>query len=168
MRSMLRPRLGRAALVTVCGAVLLAPLAAPALAAEVTRDSYREAVEPICRENTQANERILAGVKQEVRGGGLGPAAVRFAKAARALKATIGELKAVPPPPADRSRLSRWLGKVSTEAALFEAIAAKLRAGQKSQAEHLVVKLTSNAQQANDVVISFEFEYCRLEPARFT
>jgi hypothetical protein len=154
--------------VALCGAVLLALLGGPALAAEVTRATYKEAVEPICKTNTEANERILAGVRQEVRGGKLGPAASQFSRAARALMKTIGELKAVPPPPADRSRLSRWLGKVSTEASLFEQVAAELRAGQKARAERFVTKLTNNADQADDLVIPFEFEYCRLEPARFT
>jgi hypothetical protein len=156
------------AVTTLCLAALLAPAAAPALGAEVTRASYREAVEPICKANTEANERILAGVKQEVRHDKLRPAAAKFARAARALRKTGDELKAVVPPPADRSRLSRWLRKVAVEAGLFESIARKLQAGQKTQAEKLVVKLTSNANQANNQVIAFEFDYCRLEPARFT
>jgi hypothetical protein len=154
-------RLTAAALTALC-------LATPASAAEATRESYREAVEPICKTNTQANERILAGTRQEVRSGRLGPAGAQFAKAAVALQKTVGELKAVPPPPADRSRLDRWLGEISTEASLFEAIAAKLRSGQKDQAERIVVKLTNNANQANNLVLSLEFEYCRFEPARFT
>jgi len=158
----------RATPALLCGAALLVPSAAPAPAAEVTRASYREAVEPICQANTQANERILAGVKQEVRAGKLRSAAARFSRAARSLKKTIGELKAVPPPPADRSRLSRWLGKVSVEAGLFEQVASKLRAGQKGEAEKLVVKLTNNANQANNQVLAFEFDYCRFEPTRFT
>jgi hypothetical protein len=161
-------RAARLALATLSGLALLAPPVAPALAAEVTRESYKEAVEPICKANTQTNERILAGVKQEVRRGKLAPAAAQFIRAAKALKKTVGELKAIPPPPADDSRLSRWLGQVSTEASLFEQIAARLRAGEKAQAERIVTKLTTNANQANNMVIALEFEYCRLEPARFT
>jgi hypothetical protein len=160
--------IARAAVAAICAATLLAPIAGRALGAEATRTSYREAVEPICKANTEANERILAGVKQEVRAGKLRPAAAQFSRAARALKKTIGELKAVAPPPADRARLSRWLGTVSVEASHFEAVAAKLRAGQKGDAEKVVVKLTNTANQANNQVIAFEFEYCRLEPARFT
>jgi hypothetical protein len=160
--------LARRALAALCGVALLAPLVTPALAAEPTRESYREAVEPICRANTRANKRILAGVKGEVRAGKLKPAAARFAKAAKALKKSVGELRAVPPPPADRSRLSRWLGEVATEASLFEAIAADLRKGQKAQAERIVTKLSTDANQANNMVLAFEFEYCRLEPSRFT
>jgi hypothetical protein len=161
-------RLARVALVTLCGVALLAPAVSAAVAAEPTRDGYKEAVEPICKANTEANERILAGVKAEVRAGKLGPAAARFTKAAAALKQTIAELQKVPAPAADSARLSRWLGKVSDEAGYFEAVARKLRAGDKAGAEHLVVKLTNEAAAANNVVISFEFEYCRLEPARFT
>lgn len=160
-------RLSGAALAALGAVALLLPLPA-AFAAEVTRAGYREAVEPICKANTEANERILAGVRQEVRAGKLRPAASRFSRAARALKRTIGQLRAVATPPADRARLSRWLGTVSTEASLFERIAAKLRAGKKGEAEKMVVKLTTNANRANNQVIAFEFEYCRFEPSRFT
>lgn len=149
------------------GALLLqaVPFAA---AAEVTRDSYREAVEPICKQNTEANERILGGVHAEVRAGRLRPAAVRFTRAGKELKKTVRQIKAVPRPSADTARLSRWLGKVEAEAHLFEVVAAKLRAGEKAQAQRVVVKLTTNANAANRVVFPFEFEYCRLEPTRFT
>jgi hypothetical protein len=147
---------------------LALPLASPALASEVTRDSYREAVEPICKSNTQANERIFKGVRAEVRKDELKPAAARFEKAAKALKRTLAQLRGVPRPEADRARLQKWLGIVGDEAGLFERVAAKLRAGEKVGAERLVVRLNGNATRANNVVIPFEFHYCRLEPSRFT
>jgi hypothetical protein len=149
-------------------AVALTALTSLAVAAEATRDSYREAVEPICKTDTQANERIFAGVKQEVRQGKLKPAAVKFSKAAVALKKAIAQIQNVPAPAADASSLSKWLGKVSNEAGYFEAVSKKLRAGDKAGAEHLVNKLTTEAAAANNVVIPFEFTYCRLEPSRFT
>jgi hypothetical protein len=154
--------------VALCALAIFISLSSFAFAGEVTRTSYREAVEPICKTDTQANERILAGVKSEVRAGKLKPAAAQFTKAARALKSAIGQLQAVPAPAADAARLSKWLGKVSNEAAYFEAVARKLRAGDKAGAEHLVNKLTTEAAAANNVVIPFEFTYCRLEPSRFT
>lgn len=152
----------------LCAAAILAPVASLAGAAEVTRTTYREAVEPICKTDTQANERIFAGVKAEVRQGGLKAAAAKFAKAARALKSAIRQIQAVPAPAADSARLSKWLGKVSGVAGYFEAVARKLRAGDKAGAEHLINKLTTEAGAANNVVIPFEFTYCRLEPSRFT
>jgi hypothetical protein len=153
-----------------CALVLLAAglLTSLAAAGEVSRASYKEAAEPICKQNTEANERIFQGVRAEVKAGKLKPAATKFARAAQALKQTIAQLKSVPRPAADSAKLGKWLADVGLEANLFEAIAAKLRAGNKGSAEHLVVKLTSNANKANNVVLAFEFEYCRFEPSRFT
>jgi hypothetical protein len=138
-----------------------------AAAAEVTREGYVAAVEPICQTNTKANERILAGVKTEVRQGKLRPAATQFVKAAAALKQTLNELRAVPQPSADKPRLAKWLGYVKAEVELFEATAADLKAGDKAGAERGSTKLSSEANLANDEVLPFEFRYCRAEPSRF-
>lgn len=155
----------RGAIAVAVAAILVVPAVA---AEEVSRDSYREAVEPICRENTRANERIFKGVRAMVRNGELKRAARQFQKAATALEGTVAQLRRVPRPPEDEDRLIRWLDTVSTEASLFEAVAAKLRAGKKAAAVRLVVRLTSTATKANSMVISFEFRFCRLEPSRFT
>lgn len=162
----MRPRAAFLALLAVVA--LAAAATGGAFAAEVTRTTYREAAEPICRADTAANERIFAGVRTMVRKGELAPAAARFTRAAAALRTAIGELEALPRPPADAARLSRWLGDVRVEAGLFTRVGTLLKAGKKGQAERLVAKLDSNASKADNVVIPFEFHYCRLEPARFT
>ncbi len=153
--------------------VAIAALAALAtaslvLAAETTRAEYVATVEPICKVNTKANEKILGGVRAEVKHGKLGLASKQFFKAASALKKTLAQLKAVPQPPADQVKLAKWLKYVGTEASLFEAAAKKLKAGDKTGAQAVVVRLTHNANLANDLVASFEFTYCRFEPSRFT
>ena len=162
---MTKRALTRAALVAGMAALFAA---LPAGAAEVSRDSYREAVEPICRSGTEANERILAGVRKQFNQGKLKPAATRFAKAAGALRGTIARLKAVPRPAADRARLAKWLRFVGVEAKLFQRTAAKLRAANKSGAQAMVIRLEHQANLANNVAIPFEFQYCRFEPSRFT
>lgn len=149
-------------------ASLLLFLALPALAAEVGRAEYKEAVEPICHTDTKANERILAGVRTEVRKGELKPAARKFTKASVALKRALREIEAVPRPQADEARLTRWFAYVKVEAELFATAGRKLRAGDKPGAEHVVNKLIANANKANLQVLPFGFRYCRLEPARFT
>lgn len=158
--------MGKSAWLGAVAAMLLA--AFPAAGAEVTRDSYREAAEPICKANTEANERILSGVRGLVQQGELKPASVRFAKAAKALRGTIVELKAVPRPPADRARLSKWLGFVTSQASYLERAARQLKAGNKAGTQRTVLLLTNNASRANNVVVPFEFRYCRFEPSRFT
>ncbi len=149
-------------------ALLLAALISSAAAAEVTRDSYREAVEPICKTDTQANERIFKGIRAKVRKGELTAAAVKFEKAAKALNSAVGQLRVVPRPPADEARLDKWLDTVSVEVSLLKRAATKLRHGSKSGAQQMVVRLTHQATIANSIVIPFQFHYCRLEPSRFT
>ncbi len=139
-----------------------------AMAEEVTRDTYKAEVEPICKTNTEANEKILKGVRQEVKAGKLKQAGAQFAKAAAALKKAYLQLKAVPQPPADVAKLSKWLSYVKTEAELFESAAKALKANNKTKAQTIVVKLTHNANLANNQVISFGFRYCKLEPSKFT
>lgn len=162
--------MGKKSFSIVSAAVLvLTMLATPfAQAEEVTRESYKEAVEPICKANTEANKRILKGVRKLVREGKLKVAGGKFAKAGVALRKAHGELAAVPQPPADETKLGKWLDMVQTEVSLFKKTAAKLKAGNKNAAQTLVIKLQHNATQANNLVLGFEFHYCRFEPNKFT
>lgn len=157
----LRATLGVAALLTVAFASL-------AMAAEISRTEYKEQVEPICQANTEANEKILSGVRAEVKQGKLKLAATKFEKASSALKTTHRELAAVPQPTADEAKLSKWLGYVKIEAELFHSAAKALKEGNKNKAEQYVVKLTHNATLANNTVLSFNFHYCKLQPSKFT
>ncbi len=150
---------------TLALAVLAVPLAQ---ATEVTRESYKEAVEPICKVNSQANEKILKGVSSEFKSGKLKVAAGKFSRASTALRKTITQLKGVPQPPADETKLAKWLKMVGTEADLFQQTANKLKANDKPGAQAMVIRLTHNATQANNQVLPFNFKYCRFEPSKYT
>lgn len=155
------------ALATLAATAIAAMALAPAALA-IERPEYKEAVEPICQANTKANERILRGVRNQVKDGKLKPAALKFEKAGKALKRAHTQLSAVEKPAADVAKLDKWLGYVKTEADLFTQVAAKLRQNKKGAAQTLVNKLTTNANQANAQVLAFGFRYCRFEPSKFT
>lgn len=155
-------------LLLVTAAIAALALASLASAAEVTRDSYKAEVEPICKTNTEANEKILKGVRKLVKEDKLKQAGAQFTKASKALKQAYTQLKAVPQPPEDSAKLGKWLSYVKTEAGLFESAAKALKAGNKTKAQTFVVKLTHNANLANNQVLSFGFRYCKLEPSKFT
>jgi hypothetical protein len=150
-----------------CTAIFLAA-ATLALAEDPTRESYTAQVEPICKANTQANERILRGVRSKVRQNKLSAAGTQFIKASRALRGTHAQLKAVPQPPADTAKLTKWLGYIKTEANLFKKAGDALKDGNKIKAQRMVVQLTRNANLANNTVFAFDFRYCRFEPSKFT
>ncbi len=151
------------------GSVVIAMvLAVTAFAAEVSRDEYKEAAEPICQASAKANEGILAGVRQEVKKGQLKTAAAKFAKAGKEQAQTLKQLESLPQPTADEARLDKWLSYLKIEAELFAQAGRKLKAGDKAAAEQVFKKLTPNANKANNEVLPFEFHYCRLEPQKFS
>ncbi|HEX6781188.1 MAG TPA: hypothetical protein VF125_04065 [Solirubrobacterales bacterium] len=155
-------------LIVLLGAVVALLGAVPSSAAEPDpRDTYKQEVEPICKANTEANEKILAGVRQKVKSGKYDAAAKQFSAAAKALKKTRAQLVAVPKPPEDTAKLTKWLGYAKTEAQLFEAIARKLHNDEATAAQKMVVRLVSTARQANNQVLEYEFRYCRFQPSKF-
>jgi hypothetical protein len=160
---MKKMKLALLASVAVLGLSLAVPVT---MAAAPTRDEYKAQVEPICKANAQANERILAGVRKQVKQGKLKAAGAQFSKAAGALKGTLNELRSVPQPTADQPKLAKWLGYVAEEVELFEKVAKKLKTGDKIGAQAMVVRLTHTANLANNQVLPFEFTYCRFDPSK--
>src|ERR1700748_2626711 len=153
---------------TVFGSLIVAMvLAASAFAAEVSRDEYKAAAEPICKTSAKENERILANIRKEVKTGKLKPAAAKFATDSKQ-EAALKELEALPQPTADEARLGKWLSYLKIEAELFATAGRKLNSGDKAGAEHITSKIAQNANKANVQVLPFEFHYCRQEPSKYT
>ncbi len=148
-------------------AMLLFAVAAP-LAMAITRDEYKARVEPICKKNSESNDKILKTVRKEVKENKLKTAGAKFIKASTALKKTYNELKAVEQPAEDAAKLTKWLGYVKTEAELFNSGGKALKAGNKKKAQKFVNQLNSNANRANAEVLSFNFHYCKFEPSKYT
>lgn len=153
----------------VLGTLLLLLAASMAFGAtlEEERLTYKDQVEPICKQNRQANERVLKGVKQNIQKGKLTLAGSQFAKAAAALKKARTQLAAVPKPAADNARLTKWLGYVKTEVELFEKVSKKLKAGDKHGAQRMTLQLTSTVNRANNTVLPYEFNYCKVQTSQF-
>jgi hypothetical protein len=155
---------------TIAVLVCAAALAGAAFGAtpEEERQSYAAQAEPICKSNTKANERIFKGVRKLVREGKLKLAAGHFAKAAAAFGKATNEIAALPQPPADVTRLTKWIGLLRNEKSLLGRIGQALRAGKKAKAQRLQSKLVQNGNRANNTVLGFEFHYCLIDSSRFT
>ncbi len=152
-----------------CALLAFCLLASAAFAAEPNeeRDEYVARAEPICKTNVLANKRIFKGAKDEVKKGELKKASRHFTRAATAFAKTIKQLTAIPQPPADSARLAKWIGLLKKENVLIEKIGRALAAENKHLAESISVQLNSNSNKANNSVLSFGFDYCRLEQSRF-
>lgn len=131
------------------------------------RVAYKTQVEPICKRNREANERVLKGVKTNIKKGKLKLAARQFSKGAAALKKARAQLAAVPKPAEDTARLTKWLGYIKTEIGLFEKVSKKLKAGDKRGAQRIALQISPTVNRANTTVLPYEFKYCRVDTSQF-
>jgi hypothetical protein len=162
-------RVGRIGFASVVAVFALAvSLSATAFGDDITREEYVAQAEPICKVNTLANRKIFKGVRQMVQQNKLDKAAQRFKRAAASLRSTITQLAALPQPSADQTRLSKWLDYLDVERSFLTKIGKALAADNKFQAQNYIVRLRRNSNLANNTVLAFEFNYCRIDPARFT
>ena len=158
------PRIIAAALALVA---LLSATAFAATSPTQTRDGYVAAIEPICKTNTKANEQILSGVRKKIQKGQLAVAAGQFGKAATAFGKAVKQIKAVPQPVADATKLNKWFGYLDTQTKMLGEISKALKNDQKAKAQTLSVKLTRNANLANNAVLGFDFDSCLIDPSKF-
>lgn len=164
--SLRKSSLSLPALALVIGLAVSAPVAL-AIEANPTRGEYVATVEPICKKNSEANERILKGVKEQVKSDQLAPAGARFVRASSALGKTVRQIAAVPQPSADAAKLTTWIGYLKKEKTYLQKIGGFLKAKNKYQAQKQAVELNRNNNKANNTVISFGFHECRIESSRF-
>lgn len=141
--------------------------AVPSIAAEATPETFKAAAEPICKTNREANEKVLDGARQNVQQGKLKKASRQLFAAAKALKRARAQLLGIPKPTADTARLTKWLKGIKTEIALLESTGRKLANGDKNGAMKMIIRLKSNANQTNNLVLDYEFRFCRINPSEF-
>lgn len=153
-------------LALVAALIVAVPIAG-AIEPDPTRPEYVAEVEPICKANTEANARILEGVKAQVQQGKLGPAGRRFIRAATALGKSVRQIAAVPRPSADTAKLEKWIAYLKQEKVYLQKIGKALKAGNKFQAQKYAVQLNRNNNRANNTVISFGFNHCRIDSSKF-
>lgn len=146
----------------LCG---LAPLAAAAELEE--REAFVEQAEPICKTNVLANKRIFKGAEGEIKRGELKKASKHFARATTAFSKTIRQLDALPEPPADTTKLGKWLDQLGEVRNLIKKIGLALAAEKRAKAESYSVALNRLSSKANNTVLLFGFDYCRIEQSRF-
>jgi hypothetical protein len=133
-----------------------------------TRAEYVAQVEPICKANTLASQRILAGARDKVKQGKLASAGAQFIRAAAAFGRATGEIAAVPRPPADEAKLTKWIEHLRLVQSYLRKAGRELKNGDRNDTTIDVIKLRSASNAANNVVYDFEFHYCRITGSRFT
>lgn len=154
-------------------AVLIAALAlaAPALGAEAveapTRPEYVTQLERICKPRSEATQRAVSGMRADIRAERLRVAAAKFARAKAIFSRTVDSISPVPRPAADEATLARWFKALAKEEAYLGRIVASLRAEDVARFQRVSADFIHQGNKANNVVVSFGFNYCAFKPSRF-
>lgn len=139
-------------------------------AEEPTRPQFVEQAEPICQANTEANKRILTNAQAKAKSRNaakMREAGGQFIHASAVFGKTVGELNAVPRPPADDTRLLRWFAQLGVVREKLRKLGAALQEGDEIKAAHEQIRVERASNAANNVGFVFGFHYCRLTKSRF-
>lgn len=154
-------------LALVVGLAVSVPVAL-AIEAEPTREEYVATVDPICKQNSEANSHILDGAQQRVEKGKLVPAGKQFVRASAALGKAVRQIAAVPKPPADTSKLTKWVGYLKEEETYLQKIGGYLKSEKKGKAYHEGRGLEHANRKAKAIIgVGFGFRYCTINKSSF-
>lgn len=145
-----------------CALATMLALAALAHGEEQTRESYKAQVEPLCRANREANERIMTGVRQRVNKGKLKLAGKQFIRVSISFAGLINELATVPSPAGDEHRVERWFDSLRLLRLRLHKVGTYYKAGKAIKAAHEAILAERAGISANNTSIVFHFHYCRL------
>jgi hypothetical protein len=143
-------------------------LSGPAAAADApTRPAYVAQLERICKPDSQATQRAVRGTRADVRSERFRHAAAKVAKARRIFIGTVRAISRVPRPVADRDTLARWFAALRREARALGKTTGSLRSEDVARFQRVWADFIHVGNKANNVVVSFGFNFCAFKPTRF-
>ena len=150
-------------------AAALFSAAAMATAEEIlTRDEYVNRLEGMCKPRAEATRRAMKGVRTDVRYPKRLPiAADKFGKGADIFGGTIEMIGRVPRPAADATKLEQWFVYLNRQEDYLQEITGQLRQGHTIKAQRLTSRFIHNGNLANNVTLSFGFDWCSFKFSRY-
>lgn len=139
--------------------VLAAAAAAPA--AEQTRESYKELVEPLCKTNRIANERIMAGARRRIQKKRFEPVSKQFFRVSASFGGLVRRLRPIPPPVGYERTVSRWLKFMRLIKLRLRRVGKLYAADAEIRAAHMSILAERAGISANNISIAFKVRECR-------
>lgn len=141
--------------------------ASAAYAESISRDEYVAELESICKPGMKQTQRAMKGARTDVRKERNAVAAGKFDRGASAYESTLNKIAKVPRPEADLAKLKEWFAKLDKQTDYMREMADQLRAGHNIKAQRIFPYFIHNGNQANNLTLSFEFDWCAFRFSRF-
>jgi hypothetical protein len=152
---------------TLACLALALTVASLAFATEISRSEYVTRLEKICKPRSLATSRAVRGTRADVQAERFAVAAAKFAKARKIFAGTVSSIKKVPRPAADAATLSRWFAALDRETTYLDRSIAALRAENLPRFQRESAQFFRQGSKSNNIVISFEFDYCAFKSSRY-
>lgn len=156
-----------AATVAIATLLAAAHLAAAAAEGGPTRSEYVDRLESLCRPDSEATERAMKGVRDDVSDGRTDLAARKFGKGAGIFGGTVRAMTPVPRPGADLPRLRRWFVYLHRQEKYLKQVTVRLEAERVIEAQRAIARFIHNGNLANNAVLAFGFDYCDFRFSRY-
>jgi hypothetical protein len=137
------------------------------LSAEISRDEYVATLERICKPRSEATSRAVGGTRADVQSERFGVVRAKFTKARRIFSGTVTAISRVPRPASDRATLSRWFAALERQTSYLDISIAALRAENLPRFQRASGQFFRQGSKSNNIVVSFEFNYCAFKSSRY-
>lgn len=128
---------------------------------EPTRESYSAQVEPICKANREANERIMEGARKRIADDELRRVSGQFFRLSTSVAGLAARLEKVQPPPADERRIKRWIHFIRLLKTRMRNVGKYYRAGLEIKGTHESILAERSGVSANNLMVVFPIRSCR-------
>ncbi len=128
---------------------------------EQTRETYKARIEPICKANREANERIMEGAQRRVNQREYEAVGKQFIRVSESFGGLIPKLGAVPPPVGDERRVERWFEQLRLVKTRLRQTGRYYKEGEDIKAAHEAILAERSGIAANNISIVFKVRYCR-------
>jgi hypothetical protein len=136
-------------------------------AVDPSRPEYVAQLERICEPGSDATARAVHGVRPDVRSERLTRAAMKFSRAKHIFVHTVRTISTVRRPAADEAVLARWFAALKREETYLGRIVVALRTSNVARFQRASARFIHQGNRANNVVVSFGFNFCAFRPSRF-
>lgn len=157
----------RIVLAVIAALTFSVPSVAVSASAELTRPEYVSQLEETCQPGSEATQVAVRGVRADVRSERLRQAAAKFAKAKQIFTHTVGAISTIPRPAPDQATLARWFAALGRETVYLGRTVTALRTEDVARFQRVSADFIHEGNKANNVVVSFGFNYCSFKPSRF-
>lgn len=137
------------------------------MAETVSRDDYVATLESICKPGMKETQKAMRGARLDVRKERNAIAAHKFDRGTVTYEATLKKIARVPRPEADVPKLKEWFDRLDRQTQYMREMADRLRADEGIKAQRLLARFIHNGNQANNLTLAFEFDWCAFRYSRF-